>query len=269
MAKAARPTLRYISRPGNRWTRRGLANLVGEMRDLADRCLEELPRYQALSGEREALKRAVITTARDADGKLVGFCSGVLLEAKGAGRFLHMGLTCVDPSTRGTGLTRRLNEYLVRCFMLRTRPFGKVWLSCVACVKSSLGNVALHFDNVYPSPFAAPRPSKVHLSIANAVSQHHRRWIHIREDAEFDPTHFVFRGGAKDTVFQKRRDDERYLHRHPKLNQYYDSLMDFDNGDLVLQVCSASVVTGVRHAMGLSDRSVELSRALPAYAPSE
>ena len=72
-------TLRTISRPGNRWSRRGLARLVGEMQQLADRCLDEKTRYQALSGEREALKRALIVTARDRDGALVGFCSGVLL----------------------------------------------------------------------------------------------------------------------------------------------------------------------------------------------
>ncbi|MEO1173677.1 MAG: hypothetical protein AAFX94_16750, partial [Myxococcota bacterium] len=187
-----------------------------------------------------------------------------LLNATGVGTFLHMGLTCVDPSTRGAGLTRRLNELLVRSFLLRTRPLGRVWLSCVACVKSSLGNVALHFDNVYPSPFSAPRPSPVHRAIGEAVSENFRELIHIRTDSRFDEDAFVFRSGAQGTAFQKRRDDERYLHRHPKLNQFYDSLMDFENGDLVLQVASASALTGLRHALGLSDRTVALGRVVPA-----
>ncbi|MEO0811223.1 MAG: hypothetical protein AAFY60_00070 [Myxococcota bacterium] len=253
-------TLRFISRPG-------MGHLVGEMQQLADRCLDEKIRYQALSGEREALKRALIVTARDRDGALVGFCSGVLLHAAGLGRFLHMGLTCVAQEQRGRGLTGRLGAHLIRGFLLRHRPFGRVWLSCVACVKSSLGNVALHFDHVFPSPFCAPRPSKPHLAIAEAISRHHRRWIHIRDDAHFDATHFVFRGGARDTVFQKRRDDPRYLHRHPKLNQFYDGLMDFEQGDLVLQVCSASALTGLRHAFGWGERSVDF--ALPAYVPGK
>lgn len=266
MAKHNQPRLRYISRPGHRWTPRGLRQLVHDMRRLADRCFDDLPRYQALSGERAALRRALVTTARDRNGTLVGFSSGVLMEAEGLGPFLHLGLTCVDPTARGSGLTGRLNAHLVRGFLLRTRPLGRVWVSSVACVKSSLGNVALHFDNVFPSPFSAPRPSDSHLAIARAVNQQYRNLIHIQPESNFDENHFVFRGGAKNTAFQKRRDDERYLHRHARLNQFYDTLMDFENGDLILQVASASAWTGIRHAFGLSERAVQLGGRIPALA---
>lgn len=269
MTDVRRPSLGYVSRPGHRWSDRKLYRLVEEMRALTARCIDDLPHYQALSGERDALKRAIVATARDKDGTLVGFCSGVLLQADDGEQFLHMGLTCVDPTLRGTGLTRRLNAMLVRNYLLRRRPLGRVWLSCVACVKSSLGNVALHFDHVFPSPFTAPRPSPRHFAIARAIDREYRRWIHIRDDSTFDPDAFVFRGGARDTVFQKRRDDERYLHRHPKLNQFYDGLMDFERGDLVLQVASASAWTGLRHALGWSDRAVDLTTPHPLLVPSK
>ena len=72
--------------------------------------------------------------------------------------------------------------------------------------------------------------------------------MYVRTDAVFDDRRFVFRGSVKGTVFQKQGDDRRYHHRNGILNSYYQSLMDFENGDEVLKVGYVSTLTTVKYA---------------------
>lgn len=60
----------------------------------------------------------------------------------------------------------------------------------------------------------------------------------------------MFRGSARDTVFQKRRHDRAYHHRHAVLNRFYAARMSFDEGDEVLQVGFVTLLTGLRHWLG-------------------
>jgi hypothetical protein len=123
-------------------------------------------------------------------------------------------------------------------------------------VLSSLGNVALHFDAVYPSPFGPARPSATHLRIARAIGAHYRRPIHIDPAAELDEEAFVFRGSVPGTVFQKDAGDSRFFHRDRELNDYYQGLMSFERGDEVVQVAR----------VGLGTLGRFLGRSLPFVA---
>lgn len=241
--------MQFLYRPG-RWLGDGpLRDLVGELREVAAVCFEEVPEYQVLQGSREELSDKVLSVARRPDGSMAGFCSTVLLPVPGVGEVLHLGLTCVRPEDRRGGLTHRLMKKAVVGYLVRHRPLGRVWITNCAAVLSSLGNVALYFDSVFPSPFGDVKPSGRHHRIAREIGERFRRKIYIREDALFDRDRFVFRGSVKDTVFQKSADDRQFHHRDDYLNRFHMSLMNFSEGDEVLQVGHVSALTAAKHTL--------------------
>lgn len=267
---SARPALTYslLIRPGLHLPLAEQRALVGELRAVAATCFEgEAPRYQALSGDPAELARAVIALARDERGALMAFCSCLLLSVDGVGDVFHLGLTCVAPEARSLGLTHTLLSKAATGYLLRHRPFGSVWVSNVACVLSSIGNVALHFDDVHPSPYRPATPSAAQLAVARAISAHHRAAAAIDAEAELDEAAFVFRRSVPGTCFEKSASDDRYHHRDARLNGWYAQRMRFVDGDEVVQVGRMSVLGAVRHALG---RTVGLRRrwldlgALPA-----
>lgn len=242
----------FLFRPGRTMSDAALAELVGHLRGVAAQCLDEMPEYQCLSGDREVLSRNVIAVAwhTDALGErhCAGFCSALLLDVPEVGEVLHLGLTCVAPAHRGARLTHQLTSTVLTRYLMR-RPFDRVWATNVACVLSSLGNVALHFDAVHPSPFTPGAPSPTHLRIAKAVLDHHRADIHISPQATFDPVRFVLRGSNEvGNMFCKREEDTRYHHRERLLNRFYQGLMDFEAGDEVLQVGHVSLWSLTQYA---------------------
>ena len=231
----------YLHRPGLTMDEAALTALVADLRTVAADCFDELPDYQCISGRRDVLARNAIAVARRENGQIAGFCSALLLPIPDVGEVLHLGLTCVRLDDRGARLTHALTAKVLLEYLLR-RPFERVWVSNVACVLSSLGNVALHFDDVYPSPFYAGAPSGRHLAIARTISARHRRDIYIDADADFDERRFVMRGSNQPgNVFHKAEADSRYHHREPALNGYYADLMRWERGDEILQVGHVSL----------------------------
>ena len=149
----------FLYRPGHSYSDQELQKLVSELQEVASSCFDTLPNYQCLAGSREELSDKVITVARNNRGKLIGFCSAALLPVSGVGSVFHLGLTCVHPKARGLGLTHVLTSKVLVKYLLLHRPLGRQWISNVACVLSSLGNCAVYFRDVYPSPFFI-EPSK-------------------------------------------------------------------------------------------------------------
>jgi hypothetical protein len=256
----------YHHRPGRRWDDDTLGRYVREFRDVASTCFDELPEYQCLSGSREELADDVITVARTTSGKMVGFSSAVLLPVERVGTVLHLGLTCVRSDARGASLSHKLTSKLVTRYLVTRSPVSKLWMTSVACVLSSLGNIALNFDDVYPSPLREGPPSETHLRIARAFDAHHRARAFVRPDATFDAENFVFRGSGRDTPFQKDETDARYYHRNAPLNDYYRNLMRFEDGDEILQVCSGSVLSALRYFGKSRERALARLRTAPITA---
>jgi hypothetical protein len=196
-----------------------------------------------------------------------GFCSSMLVDVPHVGTVVHLGLTCVRPESRGSGLTHLLASKLLARYILRYALFQRVWISNVACVLSSLGNVALNFEGVFPSPFGPEAPTSAHRAIAAEVDAKYRFKAAINPSAVFDPEVFVFRRSVEGTSFQKDGDDHRYHHRRDELNEFYSSLMHFEQGDEVLQVGFFSIFTAVkyfglrflyRHVPSLQPRPIRL-----------
>jgi hypothetical protein len=250
MEKKSHPyRILFYYRPGLYLEDNDLEHLVQQIRETASTCFEETPPYQAMVGSREELADKVIAAAWRRDSQMAGFCSTVLLPVKGVlGRVLHLGLTCVRSEDRSAGLTHLLMKKVVTGYLLRHRPIGRVWVSNCAAVLSSLGNVALHFEKVFPSPVGKEKPSRKHVRIAQSIERLYREKLYIREDAVFDESRFVFRGSVRDTVFQKSANDRRYYHRNSLFNDYYSNLMNFDEGDEVLQVGYVSTLTTMKYA---------------------
>jgi len=241
--------LQFIFRPGLTLPAGECRRLVHALREVASTCFDDMPDYQVLRGTSDELNDKVLAVAWRPDGKAAGFCSCVLLQVPGLGEVLHLGLTCVRPDNRHCGLTHKLTKKAVSGYMVRYRPIGRVWISNCAAVLSSLGNVAMHFDNVFPSPFAKKRPSKHHLKIAAAIDRYYRDKMYVNDDAVFDPIHFVFRGSVQGTVFEKEGDDARFHHRQSFLNKYYQGIMKFENGDEILQIGYASSLTAFKYKL--------------------
>ncbi|MBY0515628.1 MAG: hypothetical protein K2P81_01880 [Bacteriovoracaceae bacterium] len=233
-------------RPGLHMSETELLKFHQEILAVASSCLDEIPFYQCLTGQREQYSRLAISVARDPDGRMIGFCSAYLLEAPEIGNILHLGLTCVRPDARGGGLTHKLTSKVVIGHLVKNSWLEPVWISNVACVLSSLGNVGLYFEDVYPSPFLK-QASNEHLAIAKMIDEKYRWELFIDKEAIFDRKNFVFRGSVKGNMFQKNEQDQRFRHREDWLNLFYGNLMDFRNGDEVLQIGKVSFMAFPKH----------------------
>lgn len=236
MSRRAAYTLTWLRNVGGTLSPTARQDLVTELRELTATCLDPLPDYQVLSGDVAVLERAVLTLARRPDGTLAGFCSALMIPVPGVGEVFHLGLTCVHPDDRGAGLTHMLLSRSISEVLLRRNPLKGVWFSNVASVLSSLGNVALYFDDVHPSPFRTRSPSVTHRAIATHLSAHEREAFYIADDVAFDAHRSVFVAANADRVFHKTVDEVRYHHRNKDLTDWYVELADLDRGDAVLQV---------------------------------
>lgn len=240
--------------PGKIYSDMQLNRLVAELRMVTASCLDTVPYYQALSGKREDLEKAIIAVARNKEGKMLGFCSALALDIEDHGKVFHTGLTCVHPDARGKKLTHKLTSKVLLQFLMREALFQDVWISNCACVLSSIGNVAMYFEDIYPSPYGVPAPSPTHIKIAQEISKNYREQIAINEDAIFDQENFVFRGSVEGTSFEKNEADTRFHHRNQALNAYYQDILNFDNGDEVLQIGKCSLFTFPRYMMKRSTK---------------
>ena len=237
----------FLNRPGLYWSDEELTSKVNEFKQTAATCLDEVPSYQCLEGNRDFFRRALIVTATDKrDGKLIGFCSAVLFEMDNKDDVLHLGLTCVDPKYRGLKLTHYLTSKVLKGYFTEISMFGSLWISNVACVLSSLGNVAKYFEHVYPSPYLV-KPSKKHVEIAKTISSKYREDFFVEKNITFDEELFLFKGSVSGNSFEKSADDARFFHRDPTFNNFYKSLLDFKRGDEVLQIGRISIFTFLKY----------------------
>lgn len=254
-------TYEVLFYPGRYMNQMDREFLVKELVEVASECFLEAPDYQALSGKKEELDRAVICTSRDENGRLMGFCSALALPVENVGDVLHLGLTCVHPDARGMNLTHHLTSKLLLKYLFKESMFKETWISNCACVLSSLGNVAMYFEDLYPSPYGVKAPAARHMKIAQAIDSHYRESIAINESAVFNSERFVFEGSVDGTVFEKDSDDERFHHRDPAMTEYYQDLLNFERGDEALQIGKVSLLTFPKYL--LRKGMVKLKSAMP------
>jgi hypothetical protein len=234
--------IEIYNKPGLNLKATELETLHQEILGLAMECLDGIPDYQCLSGKKSEYDRLIIAVSRNEEGSMDGFCSSYILDAEDEGNILHLGLTCVSPRARGLGLTHKLTSKVITTYLLRYSLLKPAWVSNVACVLSSLGNVAMHFEDVYPSPFME-KPSKQHIKLAKLIDQNFRHELYINHDAVFSPETFVFEKSVTGTMFEKSEEDRKFYHRDSQLNNFYKEMIDFQNGDEVLQIGKVSLLS--------------------------
>lgn len=261
-------TYEVLFYPGRYMNEASRNKLVEEMLMVASECFCEAPTYQALSGKKEELDRAVICTSRDESGRLMGFCSALALPVDGVGDVLHLGLTCVQPDARGMNLTHHLTSKLILKYLVKESLFKETWISNCACVLSSLGNVAMYFEALYPSPYGVEKPEHQHMTIAKAIDSHYRESIAINDEATFNSEKFVFEGSVDGTVFEKDSNDERYHHRDPAMTQYYQDLLNFERGDEALQIGKVSLLTFPKYVVRKGMVKLKAAMPKPRKAPT-
>ena len=256
-------TIQCYIRPGRSWSLEKQREFVAELREVAMESFgftdqSQVPAYQCLvwpdeTPEGASLDDKVIAVARehtqfpsDGPGKMLGFSSAVLLPIPGlSSPVLHLGLTCIILSARSYGLTKAFSSRIITLTFLRLTALHseKLWITSLACVVSSLGNAAQEFDNVWPSP-AYPNgpPSGTHAHIAAYIAQNPklREAMYIPSGCVYDADRSVFQGSVKGTVFRKERKDRRYHHGSKEMNTFYDSRIDWERGDEVLQIWNLS-----------------------------
>jgi hypothetical protein len=256
-------TVECYIRPGLSWSLEKQRDFVAELRGVVMEsfCLtheSQLPAYQCCVWPDEASQGAglndkVIAVARERvqwpskrRGKMLAFNSAVLFSIPGlSSPILHLGLTCIIPSARSYGLTRVFTTRIVIQAFLRFSAFRSenLWITSLACVVSSLGSVARGFDAVWPSPeYPHVPPSNMYAHIANSIAESPsiREAMYIPSDCIYDPDMSVFRGSVKGTVFAKERDDKRYRFRDKETHSFYESRINWERGDEVLQVFNMS-----------------------------
>jgi hypothetical protein len=224
-----------------------LKQLYREIREVATICLDEIPNYQCLREDLRDMNRLIICVAKNSSGKMMGFCSSYLLDIQDE-KILHMGLTCVSPEARGQKLTHKLSSKVITCFLFNYSLTKASWVSNVACVLSSLGNLANYFDDIHPSPFMTQITPK-HIEIAQFIDKNFRDELFIRKEARFNLDTFIFEESVLGNMFQKELNDKRYHHRNPILNQFYKSIINFERGDEVLQIGKISWMTFPKYVL--------------------
>lgn len=253
------PKSSYIEvydRPGRYLNQRELAEFHSDILSVAQECLDEIPHYQCLTGSRREYERLIIAVARAKDGTMLGFCSSYILEGGDLGNILHLGLTCVHPRARRMGLTHKLTSKVVMTYLVRHSLFKPTWISNVACVLSSLGNVAMHFEKVHPSPYFKA-PSEDHFKVAKLIDQQYRWELFVNKDATFNANKFIFERSVCGTVFEKSEADLKYHHRNRALTNFYLNIIDFQNGDEVLQIGKVSLFTFPKYLLKKVKRLVK------------
>lgn len=256
-----RSYLEVYDRPGRYLNQKELEELHADILSVANECLDDIPYYQCLTGARAEYERLMIAVARGKDGKMLGFCSSYILDGGELGNILHLGLTCVHPKARRMGFTHKLTSKVVMTYLLRYSFFRPAWISNVACVLSSLGNVAMHFEHVYPSPFVSA-PTDEQIKVAKIIDQKYRWELCVNKDATFVDEKFVFERSVCGTVFEKSESDAKYHHRNKALTNFYLNIIDFKNGDEVLQIGKVSILTFPKYLLKNLTRKIKPTKVL-------
>lgn len=242
LLKSNQVLIEIYDRPGLKLHFFELEKLQKELIEIGKSSLEKLPNYQCFSINKNEFNRLIISVARNNEGKAIAFCSSYILDAGEYGEILHLGLTCVGPEARGLGLTHKLTSKVIYRYFTAHAKLGSFWISNVACVLSSLGNVALHFEDVYPSPFLTT-PTQEHKEIAKLINNHYRNELYIHPKSTFDAKSFIFQGSVIGSSFQKEEHDTKFHHRDERLNDYFKKLINFNNGDEILQIGRVSLMS--------------------------
>jgi GNAT superfamily N-acetyltransferase len=260
---------RVLERPGLWLAAEEQDRLIAEMRRVVGSLgIGELP-YGLLSGDRELMKRAILTVIEDREsGRTVAFNAMLALDCTLRGEpvdVIHLGLTAVDPAYRKRGVAWILTGFTTFILFVKNglQPY---WISNVSQVPSAIGMVCEATSNCYPSPEPKARRTFDHTVLAREIMRRHRAAFGVGPDAEFDDERFVIRNaytGGSDHL--KKRWEEAPLHRDERYNELCRRELDYQRGDDFLQLGQVDLFTLWRylsHSLPHDVVALALSRAV-------
>lgn len=270
LATAPGLTTRIIERPGLVLDDAGLAALVGQLRTVAGRTLDQgALSYGVFSGERERLSQSIVTLISEtASGKPVAFNALAQMQLSLDGepeQVTHLGLVMVDPDVRGRGLSWVLYGLTVLVLFVRggLRPR---WISNVTQVPGVVGMVCQTFSDIYPSPDPGSRQSFAHLSLARQIMRGHRHVFGVGPEAGFDEARSIitdaYTGGSDDL---KKSFAQATQHREARYNDFCRETLNYERGDDVLQLGRIDLAAARRYLLGQVPRA-SLPGLLGAFA---
>ncbi|MCB9091732.1 MAG: GNAT family N-acetyltransferase [Halobacteriovoraceae bacterium] len=233
--KRSKLKLYFYKNPRESLSKERFLHLRRKLKEVAYECFEDIPDYQIFSDNQHEDCENIVVTAYY-KGEIVGFTSALILKVYEDQNVLHLGLTCVKSGYRGLKISQKLMKKMITNYWVRYSLFDRIWISNVACVLSSLGNVAKNFSQIFPSPRFPVCPTLDHLLISTAIARKFRNELYIPWESQFDHDSNVFYNSVENTMFEKTEDDQRFHHRSHLYNDYYKKLINFQRGDEVLQI---------------------------------
>ncbi len=236
-------SVRVVERPGLWMTQEDLADLSGQLSEVAARTLDgKTLNYGIFGSDPKSFENAIITMVVHRDSNVpIAFNALSLIRIDLGHRWenvLHLGLVLVDPSAQQKGLSWVL--YGLTCLLMFVRNgLRPIWVSNVTQVPAVVGLVARGLSSTFPAPHkqAAGQRSLLQLLLARRIMSQHRSVFGVGPDAQFNEDTFVISNaytGGSDHL--KKTFDATAKHREDVFNQYCSETLDYDRGDDVLQL---------------------------------
>lgn len=142
-------------RPGHWCEKDQLYKIVSDLRKVAAQTSngKSAPHYGVLLGDKEDLKRRIISIVYNENNEPVAFSAQIYLDLQLGLKTLsviHLGLAYVSPSFRGQNITNIIYA-LPNLVLLSKSGFRCQWISNVSQVPAAVGLVEGFYSNVYPS----------------------------------------------------------------------------------------------------------------------
>lgn len=209
--------------------------LCAEMRGLAKESFDYIPDYQCLREDYSELDDKLLIIHRNKKGELDGFSSSIVLNTNSVGQVFHLGLFLVSPGARHQHLQFKLGLASIIAYML-CKPFKyHYWFTNLSSVLGTLATVDSMYVNVYPG-LKTKKLLPEHLAIAKEFQTGVESRCHISKDSVFDSEKFIYRKANSDTCFLKKASDKKFHGLKEHYNNYYNSILNLDEGDALLQV---------------------------------
>lgn len=235
-------SVKVYDQPGRWMTDEQIAELYGQLKDVAEEAMDELPRYGIFTGALSAFENRIIAIMYDNTvQQAAGFTAMVYLPYKQGEKtktIIHLGLTMIRKNYRGQRLQTPLFKKIFLLAMFNQRCLSFIMTS-IAASPAGIGAASDYFIDVFPNYQGTVDKTAFHVSVAQQVLAHHREEFGCSSKAVFDPERFVVRGsnqveggGAAEFI----KDDPVSRYRVDACNTFCRDHLDFQNGDEMFQV---------------------------------
>lgn len=216
--------------------------LQHRLRVFSEMRLGYVPQFSFFSNQAYFKDKVIIICSNRADKR--DCCFGVMYRL---GRYQGHPVFHLGPlfsSLENRGLAKLIFVFGIMYTFLSERIITKLYLTNLTHVPRLSGIFWDYFQNVYPGVKPGKRPSQLHLDIKDMLLETYLSEWRLPRPPTVDE-HFVMKG------FRKQKDGKILYndtaqtvpkHRKAKYNERVIRMLDYANGDEMLQVCEAQSV---------------------------